>query len=182
MAGKRQKTEKLNLTLERVANILNLNGIKNWFVMYGTLLGIHRGGSCIEGDDDIDIIINVEYDQLKTILEKEGFGLTQAHGIGTSKDILKTEQTEELSSVDFYISKFLDNNTISVPWQRHILKNCFTESNTFVEHKFHSSIIYFPNDYENKIIQMYGKDWRIPANKSCKRGWGRKRRRFRQIG
>ena len=181
MAGIKQDKEKLNKTLERVANILNSNGIKSWFVMYGTLLGFAREGSCIEGDDDIDIIINFDYDQLKTILEKEGFGFTQGFRIGTSKDILKTKQTEELSSVDFYISKFLDNNTISVPWQRHILKNCFTESNTFVEHKFHSSIVYLPNDYENKIIQMYGTNWKIPSNKECRRG-RKGRRRFIQIG
>lgn len=181
MAGLSDNKEKLNTTLEQVANILNSNGIKNWFVMYGTLLGIHRDGSCIEGDDDIDIIINFDYDVLKTILEKEGFDFTQKYGIGTSKDILKTEQTKELSSVDFYISKFLDNNTISVPHQRHILKNCFTESNTFVEHKFHSSIVYLPNDYENKIIQMYGTNWKIPSNKECRRG-RRGRRRFIQIG
>lgn len=182
MAGIKQDKEKLNKTLERVANILNSNGIKSWFVMYGTLLGFTREGSCIEGDDDIDIIINFDYDQLKTILEKEGFGFTQGFRIGTSKDILKTKQTEELSSVDFYISKFLDDNTISVPWQRHILKNCFTESNTFIEYKFYSSIIYFPNDYENKIIQMYGKNWRIPAKKSCKQGRNRLAKNFKQIG
>lgn len=180
MAGIKQDKEKLNITLERVANILNSNEIKTWFVMYGTLLGLVRDRSCIDGDNDVDIIINFDYDKLKAILEKEGFNFTQAHCIGKSKKILKTEQTKELSSVDFYMTELLDDNTISVPWQRHLLKNCFTESNSFVEHKFHSSIVYFPNDYENKIIHMYGTNWKIPSNTDCKRA--RPRQKFRQIG
>jgi hypothetical protein len=40
--GRLQNKEKLNITLEQVANILNSNGIKNLFVMYGTLLGIQQ--------------------------------------------------------------------------------------------------------------------------------------------
>ena len=53
--------DNLNLTLNKVADILNKNNIKDWFIGYGTLLGITRNNSCIDNDDDVDIVINRKY-------------------------------------------------------------------------------------------------------------------------
>jgi phosphorylcholine metabolism protein LicD len=41
-----------------IVNLLISMKIENWFIGYGTLLGIIRDESCIEGDDDIDIIVD----------------------------------------------------------------------------------------------------------------------------
>ena len=57
MAGTKQTSEKLNKTLLFLITLLNDNNIKNWFVCYGTLLGLVRENSCIDNDDDIDVII-----------------------------------------------------------------------------------------------------------------------------
>ena len=40
-----------------IVTLLNDNNIDKWFVCYGTLLGLVRENSCIDNDDDIDIII-----------------------------------------------------------------------------------------------------------------------------
>ena len=48
----------LNKTLKYITNLLNKYNIKNWFIAYGTLLGIIRNDSCIDKDDDIDILVD----------------------------------------------------------------------------------------------------------------------------
>ena len=66
MAGKKETSEKLNKTLLFLISLLNNNNIKEWFVCYGTLLGLVRENSCIDNDDDIDIIIEKSnYDIIK---------------------------------------------------------------------------------------------------------------------
>ena len=60
MVGKKQTSEKLNNTLTEIVKILNANNIANWFIGYGTLLGIVRNRACINNDDDIDILIDKE--------------------------------------------------------------------------------------------------------------------------
>ena len=70
MIGIKNPQEKLNGTLLIIARLLNSNNITNWFAGYGTLLGIIREGSCINNDDDVDIICNRDdYDAIKNILE-----------------------------------------------------------------------------------------------------------------
>ena len=54
-----------------IIKLLNDNNIMNLFIGYGTLLGIIRENSCIDGDDDIDIIIDESnYDIIKEVLIK----------------------------------------------------------------------------------------------------------------
>ena len=85
MAGKKTDKEKLNRTLEKVCFILNKNNINDWFIFFGTLLGIVRENSCIQGDDDLDIMINCDYEKLRSSFEEEGFIFTSKFGIKGSK-------------------------------------------------------------------------------------------------
>ena len=64
MAGGPKSEKLLNNTLLFIIKLLNKNNIKNWFVAYGTLLGIVRNNSCIDGDNDIDIIIHEKSQKL----------------------------------------------------------------------------------------------------------------------
>ena len=69
MAGKKNNKTILNNTLKFIIKLLNDNNINNWFIGYGTLLGIIRENSCIDGDDDIDIIIDKSnYDIITQLL------------------------------------------------------------------------------------------------------------------
>ena len=58
MAGDKNNRSLLNHTLMFIVKLLNDNNVSNWFIGYGTLLGIIRENSCIAGDDDVDIIID----------------------------------------------------------------------------------------------------------------------------
>jgi hypothetical protein len=173
MAGTPQNKEKLNRTLEKVCNILHTEGIKDWCIMYGTLLGIVRENGCIAGDDDIDIIINCEYSVLKALFKGYDFRFYR-NGWGRrfrrTKHILKTKPTDSFSSVDFYIADVNQEGIFDVRWMKNKISNCYVDLNkkTFVEKSWRSTILHLPNDYEDKLVSMYGDEWKIPKSGSCR--------------
>lgn len=64
--------ENNNKNLIIISKILNDNNIE-YFPFYGTLLGLVREDSCIEGDDDIDIMVSYEYrEQIYKIMTNLG--------------------------------------------------------------------------------------------------------------
>ena len=164
MAGKSNKKEKLNNTLLFIIRLLNKNNITNWFIAYGTLLGIIRDNSCIDGDDDIDIITDkTHYDLLKEILINNGFEIETGYGIKNSNRILKTKNRESYCSVDFYLAE-IDNEkgTFNDRWENVIWSNCYNEENKLIEYIWNEETLYIPFDYEKKIIGRYGEDWETP--------------------
>jgi len=68
--------EKNNTNLRIISNILCDNKI-GFFPFYGTLLGLVRENSCIEGDDDVDLMINIkEKSKVYVLFLKKCFKLT----------------------------------------------------------------------------------------------------------
>ena len=162
MSGAKTDKEKLNHTLEVVANILHKENINDWFIMFGTLLGIVRGNECIEGDDDIDIMINCDYSRLRNAFESHGFTFTSKHRIKNPDTILKSEPNEEFASVDFYLCE-VSNDDYYTPWHR--VKS--RDSLPFVEKKWRSTTLNLPNGYLDKVVSMYGKNWKTPQSAQC---------------
>jgi len=152
----KQKTsaDKLNKTLRAVSNILNDNNINEWFIMFGTLLGIVREDNCIDGDDDLDIMIHHDYHQLRNIFESSGYEF-EPHR--KSKNILKSLSSEQHASFDFYMCEISDDNTYYSPWQ-----NVQVDNVSIVQQKWCDCNINLPNDAEVKLEKMYGEDWRTP--------------------
>lgn len=167
MAGKKETSEKLNKTLLFLIGLLNNNNIKEWFVCYGTLLGLVRENSCIDNDDDIDIIIEKSnYDIIKKILIENNFELDYNRGIKNSKNIIKTKATSDYSSIDIYMGDY-NNKNVKDLWNRLTINDCFldTENKTFIEKKWNGQTIYYPNNYERILINRYGKGWKIKQDK-----------------
>lgn len=164
MAGGKTESYKLNNTLIKICKILNKINLSDWFIGYGTLLGIIRNNSCIENDDDIDILCNKnDYDIIKNELGNNGFSFTNKFGIKNSKDILKTCDTSEYCSVDFYMCD-VDKNTgnFNDKWERVVWSNCYTENGNLIKKEWNDVILYIPNNYESKLIGRYGEEWRVP--------------------
>ena len=165
MAGKKESAEKLNKTLLFLITLLNDNNIKKWFICYGTLLGLVRENSCIDQDDDIDLIIDKNYyDTVKKILIDNKFILN--HRLKTSKNIIKTNNTADYASIDIYMGKFDDKHVLDLH-NKLTITNCYLDiqNKTFVEKEWNEQKIYFPNDYERILITRDGKDWNIKKNK-----------------
>lgn len=169
MAGTTTDKEKLNHTLEVVANVLHEENINDWFIFFGTLLGIVRENSCVEGDNDLDIMINCDYQQLRNVFEKRGFIFTSNFGINNSKTILKSEPTEEFGSFDFYMCNVNEFGDFHTPWHGVISTNSYIDVNNklLINFLWNDIILNMPNNYEQKLSNMYG-DWKTPQSRSCK--------------
>ena len=156
MSGINTDKEKLNLTLEKVCSILHKNDINDWFIVFGTLLGIVRENSCIEGDDDLDIMINCDYQTLRSTFEREGFIFTSKYGIKNPDTILKTEPCDKYASFDFYMSSVEGKNYFS-QWQNIEFQNIEVETKVW-----RSTHINLPQDAEIILEKLYGATWRTP--------------------
>lgn len=163
MAGNKTSREKLNNTLKHILQILKELNLDNWFVAYGTLLGLVRENSCIANDDDIDIIINKKhYDVLKEKLISEGYKMEYGFGIRDRKLILKTKPSETKASVDFYMAIVEENGDFKDHWEDVNWTKCYSEDGKLIEKEWEGLTLFYPNNYEEKLIGRYGKDWKTP--------------------
>ena len=134
MAGNSNSENFLNLSLIKISEILNKNNFNKWFIGYGTLLGIVRNNSCIDGDDDIDILCDIEdYDRLKEILIKENYQFEFGEDsifhkdicdeANNTKRIIKTKDSSDSVSIDFYMTNVDKNGTFNDLWEDMIWQN-----------------------------------------------------------
>lgn len=166
MVGRRESAKTLNDTLLHIIKLFNDNNIDKWFVCYGTLLGLVRENSCIENDDDIDFIVHKDkYDDIAKLLQKNKFSLCVGYGVKNSKFILKTNRTSKYSSIDIYFAEFNNDSVIDL-WCHWHIKDCYLDidKQTFIEKSFNGEKIYYPNNYERILTNIYG-DWHIKKSK-----------------
>lgn len=169
MAGDKNHDGKhLNNTLMFIIKLLNQNNIQNWFISYGTLLGIVRSNSCIEGDDDIDIIVeDIYYDKLKEILTNNNLTLTYDYGIDNSKSIIKINNTKDYCSTDFYMASIDKEGNFHDKWNNVLWSKCYDTNGKLIQRVWNGQNLYLPLNYEQKLINRYGKDWMVPKQ-NCK--------------
>jgi len=164
-SGNTNTQDKLNNTLLFILKKLNKNNIQNWFVAYGTLLGIIREDSCINGDDDIDIICNIEdYDIIKELLTNNGFIIDYGYGLNKSKNILKTKSSSKHASIDFYMCKIDDKGNFKDDWEAVLWSNCYINDKKLIKYRWKDTMLYLPNNFETKLKNRYGENWKIPQN------------------
>lgn len=180
MTGPRTNKDKLNHTLETVCNILHENKISDWFVFFGTLLGLTRDNSCIQGDDDLDIMIKYDYQELRSLFSKQGFKFqklnknNQTHRREDINSLLKIQSCNKYASFDFYICDVNESGDFHTPWHGVTSTESYLDlkAKTFVNKKWRSTVVQLPNNYESKVVNMYGPNWRTPQSRSCKRHMG----------
>lgn len=164
MAGEKESSYELNKTLIFICKLLNSNNIDTWFIIYGTLLGIIRENKCIEGDDDIDILIDKKYyPKIKKILLDNDFELLidkpVINGNKNCNGILKTIR-KKYCSIDFYLCDVNDNGEFFDNWERAQYLNCFK----LIKYEWNNIILNLPNNPEQKLKDIYGEDWKIPSD------------------
>lgn len=160
MSGRRTTKNKLNRTLLKVCDVLNENNINDWFIFFGTLLGIVREDGCIKGDDDLDIMINCDCQKLRLIFEKAGFTFTSDSDIKNLDTILKTKPCRKYASFDFYMCQVQGKNYFTT-WQNVEVQNVEIETKAWK-----STHINLPKNAETILEKLYGGTWRTPAKKS----------------
>ena len=163
MGGVKNAKSKLNKTLMFIIQLLNQNNVNNWFIAYGTLLGIIRDDSCIDGDDDVDIIIDKKYyDIVKQLLVEKKFEIEYGRDINKSRNILKTKDNNNYCSVDFYMASIDEKGNFDDTWEKVKWSECYKENNKLVEYMWNENVLYLPFNYEKKLINRYGENWRTP--------------------
>lgn len=164
MGGKRTNKLILNNTLLHIIKLLTKFNIPNWFIGYGTLLGIIRENSCIEGDDDIDIVCDkTSYDKIKQILIDDGLRIETGYGILNSRKIIKTKSDTKrnLCTIDIYMANIDQKGNFHDMWENVTWSTCF-HNGKLIPYKWEEVILYLPNNAKTKLENRYGKNWKIP--------------------
>lgn len=154
MAGGKFTEEKLNHVLEMILRLLNDKEVDNWFIGYGTLLGIIRNDSCIENDDDIDILIDVKQkSKIEQIITENRFSYT------LKKDMFaKIKVGADLPTIDFYYCHVNDEGDFHDVWEKVV----WSKTTPLIKRDWKDTILYIPQNYETKLIGRYGETWKIP--------------------
>jgi len=158
MGGIRSSSDALNKALEKISTILNDSGIDDWFISYGTLLGVIREGSCINGDDDVDINISIsDRMQLYFLLIGNGFEIWI-----DKPNFIKTIPTEETGSIDFYFCE-MDQYVCNDTWNKTIWNNYKHKDNEFLKKEWNGAMLNIPFNPQDKLKARYG-NWKIPSD------------------
>ena len=166
MAGIKQPQKKLNHTLNYITKLLIQYKITNWFIAYGTLLGIIRNGTCIDSDDDVDIVCDrVDFERIHKVLKAHNIPVTYNYGIGKSNKIIKTVKTDVFTSIDFYCATVGTDGHFHDDWENVIWTNCYIPKTKYLPSiKWNTIWLPVPNNYVQKLKNRYGKNWKIPQN------------------
>jgi phosphorylcholine metabolism protein LicD len=156
--GNPQKTMLLNNTLVHIISLLKKYQVTDWFIGYGTLLGIVRNNSCIKGDDDIDIIINRNYAPVLTTIAKE-------HNMKCIKtSIFMRFEHPEYAPVDFYLAKVENDGFVD-----KLEKTKWTNVYPLVKKKWRGVTLQLPKQYLTNLKNRYGPSWRTPKKSKGRR-------------
>lgn len=167
---RRVSSENNNKNLIIISKILNKNGV-DFFPFYGTLLGLVREDSCIDGDDDIDLMVS--YDDRDRIYEiMSGLGMKNTDG---GRNFLQfTYRIKDQPVIaDFYLFEEEDEYLIE-RWNffgRERDENYsvhFDKKQIFPLSKieWRGVELKMPNDPESVVEYCYGKEWREKKSKA----------------
>lgn len=159
-----------------INNNKNLNKISeiisdlDYFIFFGTLLGIIRDNNLISGDDDIDFLINEkDVSSLKKILHRNNFKITKE-----TEDYVSFRNVDlfEEHTIDFY-KFYIEGTYVYIPGsfysncklnlKRHNLK--IPQNIMFPSYKDELNLK-IPKEPKKVLNYIYGKRWRESLKKN----------------
>ena len=164
MAGAPESSQRLNDTLCWIVDLMDKNSINDWFVSYGTLLGLIRDGSCIDGDDDIDICINFDHwDDIYDPLKKKNILTPNEYYI--RDNFMCTRKTQKYGQVDFYLCNVTEDGDFIDTWEDVTWSGCYNDGELHTI-EFCDRKVNIPHNAVEKLSRRYGSTW----NQRIKRG------------
>lgn len=149
------KTDIAKRNLIDLKKILDKNKV-HFGLIYGTLLGAYREKNFIKHDYDTDLYVLEEFkqkllDSLKELIDI-GFEVCRFDGL-----ILSVIRQGEY--IDFYFFRkswfFYRKNSAGLSTRAKFLENTS-------DYEFLGEIFQIPEDTENFLVSLYGKNWRVP--------------------
>ena len=153
-----------------------LDGKCEWFPFFGTLLGIVRDGSLIDGDDDVDIYVHHKnYDLVKSILHDNGFEIDYNQNPNHTPYFFQIIGAHDGVNIriDFHFYIDSDDDLFIEDWWRHTTSNGIEDILRIpkpfifplkgIEYK--NILITIPNHSDILCDFLYGKNWRLPQQK-----------------
>ena len=179
MSGKPIKADRLNDTLSLIVKEFHKENLTRWFVSYGTLLGLYRDNSCIDGDDDIDICCHLDdYDIVKDILERLNLGETYKIPPHKVKgEFLRKENSKTWAPVDIYFCRVNDVGDYYDSWEEVTWSNVYDYDESLPSITWNDLKIFVPRCSKVKLQKRYGPTW----TKRIKRGAGPKSDGYRKV-
>ena len=141
-------------SLKNIINILKDSNIP-WVVVYGTLLGLIRDDNPIDNDDDIDIMVPLEYkENIKQLLVNTSLIPTIV-----KENILQYKDSNGVL-VDFYMGIKYNKNGYDIcdKWENFPFKISPVKKFQWGEY-----IVNIPNNFERMLSDHYA-NWMIPTN------------------
>jgi hypothetical protein len=146
------------------------------FPFYGTFLGFHRDENIIPGDDDVDFYIDIKYkNDVISKLEKNGFNIYFSKKINDTiyfiqyRNFIKNQEC--ICDIYFYEDRkkfIIEKSSFGGSIENKISDIKILKSLIFpLQIKtFFEQDVNFPNDPDRLVNFLYGKSWRIPAEKN----------------
>ncbi len=148
----------------------------NVYCVFGTLLGVVRDGGIIPHDFDLDMAIEKKekLSIFNEALVKSGF--TKIRQFELHDEIVLQSWRKYNVDVDLYsISKdskgYYFNTIWRLPYRRYetgvyeeynVLKTRVPEIKDFIKKKIYNFTVQIPSNYEEVLMTLYGKGWKVP--------------------
>ena len=170
-----QETNRANLRY--TANLLNSAEIE-WFIFFGTLLGLTRDSDVIKGDDDIDIYVDSRCrTTLIELLSQQGLALDLTRKPNHTQHFLQIARVVdgEAGLIDFYFFEGESKPGVLIDRWNFLQKYDQLDKALHVpsdmvfplrETPFLGVTIKSPRRPRDIVQWLYGKEWETPLDKS----------------
>lgn len=163
---------------ENMLDACNSLSTKEYCIFYGTALGLYRDGDVIEGDDDVDILLeDKDFEEADQLLKDNGFKSSLEYNGQRGFPKIFSQYYKIRNGIptllDLYFYENIHEKYISEKWNWY-----GTPSNTRThllipkpivfqirEEKYFGQTIKVPNNMENMCKYVYGPRFREPLRK-----------------
>lgn len=160
-----------SLVIKQTMDICRAIGLEP-FLNYGSLLGYYRNNALIDTDNDIDFGIfeqdKPKLPQLKEAMIARGYKVRIENKLEVSFKCKKYGNV----TVDFWIHYLhqRSNKIFSGCFFHNVKEVSIFPFSPEIFHRlqsvrFHNVQVYIPHNPEEYLVNVYGKDWRIPLDK-----------------